>query len=469
LLASSFKRTKIVATIGPASWAYECMEELMAEGTNCFRMNFSHGTYEEYLEVIKNARRAQQKLDKPIALLQDLQGPKIRVGSLPSDGLPMVRGAAVKFKSGADYDKNGIIPLQYDFTDKVKAGQSMHLRDGLIEVKIDKIERRQIEATVTVPGILYSNQGINLPDADFGGDILTDKDIRDIRWGAEQDVDYVALSFVQTAADIIGLKDRLNKLKSAAKVIAKIETKAAVSNLEEIIQAADGVMVARGDLAIETRPEAVPVIQDRIVALARRHQKVVIVATQMLESMTQAPQPTRAEVSDVARAVMGGADAVMLSGETASGNFPVQTVAMMKRIIRYTEGSMPVELHINFNDHATRANAISAAAIILARQVGAKAIIAETTSGQTARNLASFRPPMPIVMVTHNQRVYQQMAVVWGGKAYLSKSMIGASQHVIRELKKAGNVAPGDSIVIASGNQPGISGGTNNVQVLVVE
>lgn len=471
MLASSFKRTKIVATIGPSSNSPEVMEALIVAGTNCLRLNFSHGTHEQHGAVIKLARQISAKLSKPLAVLVDLQGPKIRVGSLPSDGLAFVRGNTVRLKFGADFDKDGIIPVQHDVSKYLKAGERVFLRDGMIELEVESIDGHTIIAKVLSPGMLYSNQGMNLPDTDLGGEILTSKDITDIEFATTHDADYIALSFVQTARDIENLKARVAKLGGNIKVIAKIETKAAVDNLEEIIEASDGLMVARGDLAIETKPEAVPAVQRRMIELGKQHRKPVIVATQMLESMITSQSPTRAEVSDVATAVLEGSDAVMLSGETASGLFPVETVKMMKRVILYTERE-EVSKHIDHRwEYAApnRENSISAAAVVLARQLPAKLLIAETASGQTALNISSLRPTVPVIIVTDNPRVYQQMAIVWGGKSYLYNHPAEASELVIAQLKADGNIKAGDSVVIASGNQPGVTGGTNKVAIHVVQ
>ncbi len=470
MLAASFKRTKIVATIGPASNSPEVMEDIIVAGANGLRLNFSHGSHEQHGAVIKLARKLSAKHNKPLAILVDLQGPKIRVGSLPTDGLPLVRGNTIRFKFGADFGKDGIIPVQHDVSKYLKSGERVFLRDGMIEVEVESIDGHLITCKVLAPGLLFSNQGMNLPDTDLGGEILTPKDIADIKFAAANDADYIALSFVQTARDIVNLKERLAKLGADVKVVAKIETKAAVDNLEEIAAAADGLMVARGDLAIETKPEAVPAVQRRMIELGKQHRKPVIVATQMLESMITTQSPTRAEVSDVATAVLEGSDAVMLSGETASGLFPVETVKMMKRVIVYTEReetSTRIDRRGEYAETA-RDNAISTAAVVLARQLPAKVLIAETASGQTALNISSLRPNVPIVMITNNPRVYQQLAIVWGGKSYLHDKPAEATSDVIACLKAAGNVAAGDSLVIASGNQPGVTGGTNKVSIHVV-
>lgn len=469
MLAASFKRTKIVATIGPASSSAAVMEDLLLAGVNMFRLNFSHGTHEQHGAVITIARQLSQKHDKPVAILADMQGPKIRVGELPADGLPFVRGHMVRFQHNSDYEATGIIPVQHDVSKYLKHGERIYLRDGQIQIEVKKIEGGLISGEVVAPGLLFSNQGMNLPDTDLGGDILTPKDVADIKFAVASDADYIGLSFVQTPKDITNLKERIKKLGGDQLVIAKIETSAAVENLEAIVEVTDGLMVARGDLAIETKPEAVPATQRRMIELARSSRKPVIVATQMLESMISSPQPTRAEVSDVATAVLEGADAVMLSGESAMGLFPVEAVQMMKRIILYTEQqelSGSVAPMPSF-DH--RGNAISAASVVLARQLPAKVILAETATGQTARNISALRPSVPIIMVTDNRRVYHQLAIIWGGKSYLHAKPADATAHVIRQLRAAGNVVLGDAIVVASGHQPGVTGGTDTVSVQMVQ
>ena len=470
MLAASFKRTKIVATIGPASNTPQILEELMEAGVNMFRLNFSHGTHEEYDAIIKNARLLSKRHHKPVAILADIQGPKIRVGTLPSDGLPFVRDTIVRFQYGANFDVTGIIPVQFDVSKYLKPGERVFLRDGHVQIKVEKIEHGKIVGKVLTPGLVYSNQGMNLPDTNLEGEILTAKDIRDLEFATNLGVDYVGYSFVQTPGDILHLRTRLEKLKSDAKIIAKIETAAAVQHLEEIVVATDVIMVARGDLAVETKPEAVPAVQRRVIELCKKYRKPVIVATQMLESMIQSQQPTRAEVSDVATAVLEGADAVMLSGETAMGLFPVETVKMMKRIILYTEAEQlsQSETHrsIEFGPQE-RQNAISVAAVVLASQLPAKVIIAETSSGQTARNIASLRPDVPTIMITNDERVYFQMAIIWGGKSYYTSEMKGATDRVITQLKTAGNISQGDALVVASGDQPGLIGGTNRLVIRV--
>ncbi len=471
MLAENFKRTKILATIGPATSDAHTLERLIKAGANGIRLNFSHNTHASHAAIVKLARDISAKLEKPIAIVADLQGPKIRVGNLPLDGLALVRGHSVRFGYNTDYDETGIIPVQHNIAKYVKVGETMFLRDGHMRVHITAIKSGVISARVEQPGMLMTHQGLNLPDADFGGDILTDKDVADIKFIAGLDVDYVALSFVQSAQDVRNLRRRLKALDSNARIITKLETKAGALNLKEIVDESDGMMVARGDLAIEVSPEQVPIIQKQILDLGRAQKKFVIVATQMLESMMTSQQPSRAEVSDIAGAAGAMADCLMLSGETAMGQYPVETVAMMKRIITTTENAI-LRWHYNFEfNQPTKINnnAIATAAVVLARQMDAKVIIAETSSGQTARNVSSIRPAVPIVMVTHDPRVYSQMALYWGGKSYLSKRAKGVGDQVISLLKEAGNVKRGEAVVVASGHQPGISGGTDTIQIRIVE
>lgn len=469
MLAANFKRTKIIATLGPATDSYQIIKELVAAGANCLRLNMSHGDHAEHARRIEWGRRVQRELKKPIAILVDLQGPKIRCGDLPGESVELVVGKTVRLAAQANFTRDGIIPVQFNIAGKVKPGETIFLADGRFSLKITSVKGKVISAKVISGGTLTSRKGINLPDTNFGGDIFTPKDEADLKFGVEHNADYIGLSFVQTAKDVKDLKQRIAGLGSHAKVIAKMETKLAVKNMEAIIQVTDAVMVARGDLSQEVLPEQVPVIQQQIVAMARKYQKPSIVATQMMLSMVHAPRPTCAEVSDVATAVMQAADAVMLSDETTIGDHPVAAVAMMRRIILQSQlTGPPVTPYSGSEDH-TQPNAISKAAITLAAQTDAKAIIAETTSGQTARNISSFRPFTPVIMVTHNQVVYQQMAIIWGGSAYFAKSPDTATRTVINSLKKSGAVSPGDVVVIASGHQPGITGGSDTVRVQVVK
>jgi pyruvate kinase len=465
-----FKQTKIIATIGPATNSYEAILSLIKAGANGIRLNFSHGTYEEREQQIKWIRKASNEYGKPVAIIQDLQGPKIRLGDF--DGIINVQeGQSLTFKYEADYERSGHIPTQYDLSEKVKRGERLYLFDGKIQAVITSVKDGVVHARAENNGILIKRKGINLPDTDFGGDIITAKDKEDIAFGSTHDIDYVALSFVQYADDIRALRKMLHNLGSSAKIIAKIETKAAIDNLEAIIEETDATMIARGDLAIETEPESVPIVQRRIIGLSIRLAKPSIVATQMLASMTETPEPTRAEVSDIATAVIIGADCVMLSDETANGKYPIEAVKIMKRVILYTQEHNVIDVSFPGlpNRERTRQLAISFAIIKLAETVDATAIVAETLTGATALQIAQHRPYTPIIAVTSNQRTAQQLAIVFGTKSYVRPVDRHAAQKLTNWLRQNKVLNKGDIIVTASGQYPGVVGTTDTIKVRVLE
>lgn len=469
MLAANFKRTKIVASLGPATDNLSSITAVIKAGANCVRLNLSHGTHQEHADRVKLVREIAKEIGKPVPVLMDLQGPKIRIGELPEGGIRLAKGQEIQLSLEGNYAENGVIPMQYDFTSKAKVGEEMFLYDGQLQATIQRIENGTIWATVKTGGTLTSRKGINLPDTDFAGDIFTEKDEEDLVFAVNAGADLIGLSFVQSANDVANLRRRLKNLRSEAGIIAKIETKLAVTNLEAIMAAADAVMVARGDLAVELPAETVPVVQKKIVELGQQLNKPVIVATQMMQSMVNAPRPTRAEVSDVATAVMQGADAVMLSEETTIGKFPSQAVAMMKKVILHTQTFSPPPTRQPNPGEDSQQNAISAAAVVLAKQINAKAIIAETVSGQTALNIASFRPSVPVIIVTNRRSTYLQQALVWGGRPYLRKSPKSASSEVMDLLKQDHNVKNGDHIVVVSGHQAGVAGGTDRLQIYVIK
>lgn len=441
--ATTYKKTKIIATIGPAS--EEKIEQLLSAGVNGVRLNFSHGIHSWHKDIIHKTRTAAKKLDRSVAIIQDLQGPKIRLGSLPSGGVDLKAGQQIDLFLGKKYQA-GSMPVQFDFSKSVKVGHRVLLRDGTVQTIAKKIVGNKITVEIKNSGKVFSNQGINLPDTVFDSqDILTQKDLDDLKFGYVNDIDYVALSFVQSAQDILFLKKMLIKNNSKAKVIAKIETRQAANNLESIIEAADAVMIARGDLATETSNEDVPLIGREIIQLARKYKKPSIMATQMLESMISSPQPTRAEVNDIATAVSLGVSCVMLSGETAAGQYPVDTVKLMKRVILRSEeyfaknrleidvlptsNREPQELDVDYAEQlgpikrfvtsskkiftnnkvgktasVLAQNSVSLAAITLAEQVGAKLILAETITGSTALSISSLRPLMPIIIASPEEK-----------------------------------------------------------------
>lgn len=461
-----FKRAKILATVGPASNSYDTIEALTRAGANGFRLNFSHGSHDERDQQIAWIRQASKKLAKPVAILQDLQGPKIRLGDL--DGNVEVKtGDELILEHGAKHSGN-VLPVQYDLSGRVKKGQPVYLFDGKIAAEVVGLKPSAIKIKIKNDGILMSRKGLNLPETDFSGQVITEKDLRDLEYSAKQDIDYVALSFVQTAQDVLDLKQKLVSLGSDAKVIAKIETKLAIAdeNLEKIIKASDGVMVARGDLAVEAGPEVVPIVQRQIIGLCQKHGKLSIVATQMMASMVGNPEPTRAEVSDIAHAVITGADCLMLSDETANGDFPVQAVAAMKKVILYTQEKAPVRpIYFKEGRAIDKSDAISSAAVTLSDQLPAEAIVAETKSGATAFSIASHRPRVPIISVTSQARAAQQLALLYANKSFLRPDGERAGYKLAKELRANGFFDAPTNVVVVSGRQPGLTGGTDTIRV----
>ena len=461
--------TKILATIGPSSDSYELIRNLISAGANGFRLNFSHGTHEDKGRHIKWVREAAAELGVQVSIVQDLQGPKIRLGDF--EGVVEVkRGQTIALEHNADYLVSGHLPTQYDLSTKVKRGERVMLFDGRVHCMTSAVKDGVVYVEAQNNGLLIKRKGINLPDTDFGGDVITAKDRADLIWGASQDIDYVALSFVQSAEDIHKLKRLLSTINFKAKIIAKIETKAAIDNLEDIIKASDVVMVARGDLAVETPAESIPVMQRHIIGLGIRYAKPTIVATQMLISMTEEMEPSRAEVSDVATAVIVGADCLMLSDETASGNHPLEAVKTMQRIISYTEEHSPVSVTFK-NDKVQQSiqDAIAEAIIKLTQTIAAKAIVAETKSGATALNIAARRAKTPLIAVTNLARTAQQLAIVYGVDSYVRPVNNKAAVKLTEYLRDKRVFCAGDIVVMVSGQQPGVVGTTDTIKVRMLE
>ena len=440
-MSKFFKRTKILATIGPATNSAEMIEKVIMAGVNGCRLNCSHGSNEERDQQIKWIRSAAKKKGRSVAILQDLQGPKIRLGEVKGNHLDLKKGDEVILES-RDIEHNGglTLPVQYNLAEKCKVGEPIFMFDGKIESRIMEIvSGTAVRVEILNDGFVMSHKGLNLPDTDFGGDILTEKDLSDIEYGANCDYDYVALSFVHTADDIARLKQLLLSYGSTAKVIAKIETKHAISsdeNLEAIVKEADGIMVARGDMAVEAGAEVVPIVQRRLIALCRKHAKLCIVATQMMASMVDSPEPTRAEVSDVTTAVVQGADVVMLSDETANGSYPLETVQEMKKVILFTQNHSRVAPIVRNIDEKNAA--ISAAAARLAEDISADVIVCQTASGVTAMTMAGERPNIPIVSVTANPRVANQLALIYANSAFVRSYTDDFGYNLADELKKSG-------------------------------
>jgi pyruvate kinase len=458
-MSTILKRTKILSTLGPSTNSSEMIEKLAAAGVNGFRLNFSHGSYEERDQQIAWIRQMTQKTGKPVAIVEDLQGPKIRLGDLKNN-VEVKAGDELIIDYAAEHDGGLILPIQYNLAKRTKVGEPLYIFDGKIRTTITEItSETAIKVRVENAGTLMSHKGVNLPNTDFGGDIITPKDLEDIKFGSTRDIDYMAMSFIQNGGDIDNLRQVLKENGSQAKIIAKIETKSAIidENLEAIVKASDGVMVARGDMAVEAGAEVVPIIQRRIISLCRKYNRLCIVATQMMGSMVDAPEPTRAEVSDVSNAVVMGTDAVMTSEETAMGHYPAETVAAMKKVILYTQEHEPVaplssELTIN-NDK--QRDAISQAAITLASQLNAAAIIVETKTGAMAENLATHRPNLPIISVTSETRTAQQLTLRYGNHSYVRPDSEDYGLKLAQELKSQGFFGDQSAtVVVVSGHYP---------------
>lgn len=465
---SAFKRTKIIATIGPATDSYEQIRALIAAGVNGVRLNFSHGTNEDRDRQIPWIRQASAELGKPVAIIQDLQGPKIRLGDFEGE-IPVTAGQTLQFQYNAE-PGSGHIPTQFDLSTKIKPGERLYVSDGKVRTKVSEVRDGVVYAVADNDGVLLKRKGMNMPDTDFGGDVLTEKDMKDIRYGATQDIDYVATSFVQTAQDIENLRRILTELSHPAnRIIAKIETNAAVENIESIVQASDAVMVARGDLAVETQAESVPVVQRQIIGLGQKYAKPTIVATQMLLSMMDKPEPTRAEVSDVATAVFIGADCVMLSDETAMGKYPLDAVEIMKRVILYAEQHNPLKTVFTLDREHDIQSAIAGGIISLATDIKARAIVAETKTGATALQVSSRRPDTAIIAVTDTPRTAQQLALAYDVKSYVRAAEEHAARKLTDWLREQEVLAQGDVVITVSGRHPGIVGTTDTIKVRVLE
>ena len=479
------RKAKIVCTIGPASNSIVLLDRLIEAGMDAARLNFSHGTHDSHAAAIAAIRQAAEHRHAAVAIIQDLQGPRIRVGELPAAGLDLKDGQAVRVqtmlaRSGGQLGARSVvgrsavpeIPVTYQFMARdIQPGARILINDGLIELLVDRISGGSIECTVVSGGTLTSHKGINLPGTRVSAPTLTDKDREDIRFGVAQGVDYVALSFVRGPEDIAAARQLIAECGGEVPIIAKIERSEAVNCLDAILEQADGVMIARGDLGVEMGAEAVPVLQKRIIADANRRRRLVITATQMLESMTQHLRPTRAEASDVANAVFDGTDAVMLSAETAIGRHPIETVRVMDRIIRAaqegTEPGIVPKRQSDFGDMSFP-EAICTAAASAAAAVAASAIVAFSELGRTARLISKQRPAAPIIAFTPFEPVRRQMALYWGVRPHTMEQITQTDERIDeaeRRLKAEGLVKTGERIVILLGTRIGKPGGTNLIKL----
>lgn len=482
------RKAKIVCTIGPASDSPALLDQLIESGMNAARLNFSHGTHQSHARAVKAVRDAAGRRHVVVAIIQDLQGPRIRIGEIADPGIELVAGASVRlgttlFQSGGQRGAQSVspsglieIPVTYqDLARDVQPGARILIDDGLIELLAGRISDGAVECQVVTGGRLTSHKGMNLPGTRISAPTLTDKDRDDLRFGIAQGVDYVALSFVRGPDDVAAAKKLVADWGGQAPIIAKIERPEAVECLDAILDLADGVMVARGDLGVEMGPEAVPVLQKRIIAEANRRRRLVITATQMLESMTQHMRPTRAEASDVANAVFDGTDAVMLSGETAIGTHPVEAVRVMDRIIRAAEEGTShkfVRRSDTIGTDVTFPEAICTSASSAAAALDASVIVAFSELGATARLLSKQRPTAPIIAFTPFEPVRRQMALYWGVLPHTMRQIDQTDERVHeaeRRLKAEGLVKTGERIVILSGTRIGQPGGTNLMKLHEVE
>ncbi|MBE9206351.1 pyruvate kinase [Nostoc sp. LEGE 06077] len=474
-LRDSLRRTKIVATIGPATSSPEMLKAIIEAGATTLRLNFSHGTHADHQRNIRLIRQTAFELNQPVAILQDLQGPKIRLGRFENGSIVLAKGDRFILTNRQVVGTQDISCVTYEYlAEEVPSGAKILLDDGRVEMVVEEINREKGDlcCRVTVGGKLSNNKGVNFPGVYLSIKAMTDKDREDLMFGLDQGVDWVALSFVRNPQDVIEIKELISSTGKQVPVIAKIEKHEAIEQMEAVLALCDGVMVARGDLGVELPAEDVPILQKRLISTANRLGIPIITATQMLDSMVSNPRPTRAEVSDVANAILDGTDAVMLSNETAVGNYPVEAVATMARIAERIEQEERNSATRQLRDsRRSIPNAISQAVGQIAENLGAAAIMTLTQTGATARNVSKFRPRTPILAVTPHVNVARQLQLVWGVKPLLVLGLPSTGQ----TFQAAINVAQehkllfeGDLVVMTAGTLQGVSGSTDLIKVEVV-
>ncbi len=465
----NFRRTKIVATIGPASSSPEMIRKLIEAGMDVARLNFSYGKYEDHARVIESLRAISDELNKPVTILQDLQGPKIRVGELPAGKIEILKGDIVTLLPLSEYKSAPLtIPIDYPYVaEEARPGMQVLLADGLFELEVTEIAGNDVHCRVVEGGWLTDHKGVNFPNLNLRLPSLTEKDIRDLEFGLSHDVDWISLSFVRSAEDVITLRNMITDKGYIKPIIAKIEKPQAIDHLEEIIDAANGIMVARGDLGVEMSPDRVPMLQKHIIELCNRSGKTVITATQMLESMIHEPRPTRAEASDVANAIIDGTDAIMLSGETAMGDYPVKAVDMMVKI------ALDVEARIEFKEYPPAGQsdiiALCRAANQMEDVISPVCIVIMTTSGRSARYIAAERPDVPVFAFTPTPQVFHALNLLWGVRPVLInehpdtfEEMVAMTETTLLSRKLA---SQGDKILLLGGIPANQTMGTNFIKV----
>jgi pyruvate kinase len=474
-LRDSVRRTKIVATIGPATSSPEVLRAIIEAGATTLRLNFSHGSHADHQRNIRLIRQMAFELNQPVGILQDLQGPKIRLGKFENGAIVVAKGDRFTLTSRPVVGTQEISCITYEtLADEVPEGAKILLDDGKVEMVVEKVERQKgdLHCRVTVGGPLSNNKGVNFPGVYLSVKAMTDKDREDLMFGLDQGVDWVALSFVRNPQDVLEIKELISSTGKQVPVIAKIEKHEAIEQMEAILALCDGVMVARGDLGVELPAEDVPVLQKRLIATANRLGIPIITATQMLDSMVSNPRPTRAEVSDVANAILDGTDAVMLSNETAVGKYPVEAVGTMAKIAQRIEQEMALNPNAQAKDtRRSIPNAISQAVGQIAEQLDAAAIMTLTKSGATARNVSKFRPQTPILAITPHVNVARQLQLVWGVKPLLVLDLPSTTQTFQVALNMAQEnllLSEGDLVVMTAGTLHGVSGSTDLIKVEVV-
>ena len=465
------RKVKILATLGPASDTPEMIETLMRAGADAFRINMSHGKQADKAALVEHIRSLEEKLRRPTTILFDLQGPKLRVGTFAGGSAELEEGAAFALdRSDTPGDATRAHLPHPELFEAITEGSTLLVDDGKIRLRATAVSPERIDTEVIVGGTIRDRKGVNVPDVLIPIPALTDKDRSDLQFALSQGADWIALSFVQRPEDVAEARQLIGDHPAA--IMAKIEKPQAVTSLDAILKESDAVMVARGDLGVELPPEAVPPVQNRIVATARQHGKPVVVATQMLESMITSPTPTRAEVNDVADAIYDGADAVMLSAESAAGDYPVEAVTMMDRIGKSVEADERYGDRVHFTEtlpDATTADALSESARVIARTIDAKAMACYTSSGSTARRIARERPAVPILVMTASMQVARRLGLLWGTHAVRTRDvesfeeMVGKAKRMVLRHEIAG---ANDRIVLMAGVPFGVSGSTNVVHVV---
>lgn len=469
------RKTKIICTIGPSSQEHEILVKMIEQGMDVARLNFSHGNFDEHAQRIKAVRKAAKTVEKAVAIMLDTKGPEIRTGLLANKKIRLEGGQHFILSSREILGNEHAAHISYEYLhEEISPGDTILLSDGLISLQVEEVKDKDIHCLVMNGGELGEKKGVNIPGVRINLPFLSDKDRQDINFGIDQGVDYIAASFVRTSRDVLEIKRILEQRNSDIDIIAKIESQEGVDNLENIIKVADGVMVARGDLGVEIPMEEVPIVQKILIEKCNQAAKIVIIATQMLDSMIQNPRPTRAEVSDVANAIFDGADAIMLSGETAAGKYPLAAVEAMNRIALRAQEALPYQDILRqkrFLGKLSVTDAICYASCATALNLGASAIISATSSGDTAKMVAKYRPQADIIAATPHENVLRKLAMVWGVQPVLSRNTTHTDDLLdesIRIALEEGYIQHGDLVVLTAGIPSGFSGGTNLLKVQTV-